>query len=106
VKGNWSAGSAYTISISVLSTATLDNCLWELGQFNHYSDKAMGWTTGVQFLASAVKGLFLFNTASRMAQRPNQLPTQWVSRGISLGVKWLMHETDHSHRSSAMVKNA
>jgi len=38
----------------------------------------MGWTTGVQFLAWAMMGLFLFATISRMALGPTQPPIQWI----------------------------
>jgi hypothetical protein len=51
-------------------------------------------------------GIFLFATASRMALGPTQPPIQWVLAALSLGVKWLGHETDHSPPYSAEVKNA
>jgi hypothetical protein len=49
-------------------------------------------------------GIFLFTTASRMALGPTQPPIQWVPGALSLGVKRLGHEADHSPSSSAEVK--
>jgi hypothetical protein len=63
----------------------------------------MGWTPGVQFLAGA--GFFLFNTASRLALGPTQLPIKWVLGALSLGVKQLGCEADHSTPSRAEVKD-
>jgi hypothetical protein len=51
-------------------------------------------------------GIFLFTTVSRMALRPTQPPVQWVPGALSLGVKQLRREGDHSPLSSAEVKNA
>jgi hypothetical protein len=51
-------------------------------------------------------GIFLFITMSRPALRPIQPPIQWISGALSLGVKWLGYEADHSPPSSAEVKNA
>jgi hypothetical protein len=49
-------------------------------------------------------GIFLFTTMSRTALEPTQPPIQWISGASSLGVKWPGHEGDHSHPSSAEVK--
>jgi hypothetical protein len=49
-------------------------------------------------------GIFLFTTMSRMALEPIQPPIEWVPGALSLGVKWLGHEADHSPPSRA--KNA
>jgi hypothetical protein len=49
--------------------------------------------------------IFLFSTASRPALGPTQPPIQWVPGGLSVGVKRLGREADHSHPSSAEVKN-
>jgi hypothetical protein len=49
-------------------------------------------------------GTFLFTTASRTALWPTQPPIQWVPGALSLGVKWLGCEADHSTPSSAKVK--
>jgi hypothetical protein len=43
---------------------------------------------------------------SRTALGPTQPPIQWVLEALSLGVKWLESEVDHSSPSSAEVKNA
>jgi hypothetical protein len=49
-------------------------------------------------------GIFLFTTTSRAALGPTQPPIEWVPGALSLGVKWLGHEADHSPPSSAKVK--
>jgi hypothetical protein len=43
-------------------------------------------------------------TASRTTLGPTQPPIQWVPGTLSLGVKRPGRETDHSHPSSAEVK--
>jgi hypothetical protein len=48
---------------------------------------AMGWTTGIHFLAGAVMGLFLVTTTSSPAPGPTQLPVQWVPGASTPGVK-------------------
>jgi hypothetical protein len=50
--------------------------------------------------------IFLFTTTSRPALGPTQSPIQCVSRVLSLGVKRSRREADHSHPSSADVKNS
>jgi hypothetical protein len=68
---------------------------------------ATGWTIGVQgFDSWRGLGIFLFTTMSRTALRPTQPPIQWVPGALSLGVKWLGHEADHSPPSGAEVRNA
>jgi len=54
----------------------------------------MGWTTGVQFLAGAMMGFFLFTTMSRLALGPTQ-PITWVWGLFSPRVKWPEHEAYH-----------
>jgi hypothetical protein len=66
---------------------------------------ATGWTIGVlgfDFRWGLLT--FLFTTASRTALGPTQPPIQWVPGALSLGVKRLGREADHSPRSSAEVK--
>jgi hypothetical protein len=50
-----------------------------------------------------VLGIFLF-TVSRTVLGPTQPPLQWVPGSLSLGVRRLGRETDHSPPSSAEVK--
>jgi hypothetical protein len=50
--------------------------------------------------------IFLFTTASRPALGPTQPPIQWVPEPLSLGVKRLGLEAEHSLPSSAEMKNA
>jgi hypothetical protein len=50
-------------------------------------------------------GIFLYTTTSRTALGPTQPPIQWVPGALSLGIKQLGHEADHSPPSSAQVKN-
>jgi hypothetical protein len=49
-------------------------------------------------------GIFLFTTASRTSLGPTQLPIQWVPGALSLGIKRLGREADHSSQSSFEVK--
>ena len=42
---------------------------------------------------------------SRLALQPTQLPIQWVSRALSLRMKLVLCEADHSPPPSAKVKN-
>jgi hypothetical protein len=51
-------------------------------------------------------GIFMFTTATRPALGPIQPPIQCVPGALSLEVKRLIREADHSHPSSAEVKNA
>jgi hypothetical protein len=51
-------------------------------------------------------GIFLFTTGTRTALGTIQPPIQWVLGALSLVVKQLGHEVDHSPPSSAEVKNA
>jgi hypothetical protein len=47
-----------------------------------------------------------FTTVSRPALGPTQPPIKWVPGALSVGVKRLGREADHSPPSSAEVKNA
>jgi hypothetical protein len=49
-------------------------------------------------------GIFLFTTAFTTALGPTQPPIQWVSGGVSLGVKRPGRKADHLPPSSARVK--
>jgi hypothetical protein len=65
----------------------------------------MGWTIRVLgFDSWRGLGIFLFTTASRMALEPTQSSIQWVPGALSLEVKRLVREADHSSSSSAEVK--
>jgi hypothetical protein len=65
---------------------------------------ATGWTIEVLGLDSRRGlGIFLFTTASRTALGHTQLPIQWVTGTLSLGVKRARREADHSPPSSAEV---
>jgi hypothetical protein len=48
--------------------------------------------------------MFLFTTASGTALEPTQPPIQWAPGALSLEVKRPGREPDHSHPSSAEVK--
>jgi hypothetical protein len=58
---------------------------------------------GVRILAE--NGIFLFDTVTRRAVKPTQPPVQWVPGALSLGVKRVGREADHSPSSLPMSKN-
>jgi hypothetical protein len=60
----------------------------------------------VRFPAGGGNSFFFFSTASRPILGPTQPPIQRVQGALSLGVKRLGREADHSPPSSAEVKNA
>jgi hypothetical protein len=67
---------------------------------------AKGWTIGVLgFDSRRDLGIFFYTTSSRTALRPTQPPIQWVPGALSLGVKWLGREADHSPPSVPRSKN-
>jgi len=53
-----------TVSLSV--TEKVYEYIVELGQLSEYSDKAMGWTTGVQFSIEAAVGSGAFSASCLM----------------------------------------
>jgi hypothetical protein len=66
-----------------------------------------GWAIGVRgFDSRRGPGIFLFTAASRPVLGPTQPPIQWVPGTLSLGVKQLGREADHSPPSRNEVKNA
>jgi hypothetical protein len=48
---------------------------------------------------------FFFSPVHRLVPVPIKLPLQWAPRALSLEVKWLRCEVDHSTPTSANVKN-
>jgi hypothetical protein len=65
------------------------------------------WISGVlgmKVVLTQVLVLVLVSTMSRMALGPTQPPIQWVPGVLSLGVKQLGCEADHSPPSSAKVR--
>jgi hypothetical protein len=65
----------------------------------------MGWTIGILgFDSQRGLGIFLITIASTMDLGSTQPPVQWISGILSLGVKWLWREADHSPPSTAEVK--
>jgi hypothetical protein len=68
---------------------------------------ATSWTIGVLgFDSRRGLGIFFFTTVSRTALGPAQPPIQWVPGALSLEVKRLGREADHSPPNSTEVKNA
>jgi hypothetical protein len=66
---------------------------------------ATDWTIGVLgFDSRRGLGIFLFTTASRTALGHTQPPIQWAPGSLSLEIKQPGRETDHTHPSSADVK--
>jgi hypothetical protein len=64
----------------------------------------MDWTTGVQFLAGAVMGFFLFSAMSISEPYPASYPMD-IRGLLPQGVKWLGCEVDHIPTSSVEDKN-
>jgi hypothetical protein len=74
----------------------------ELGQRSRYSDCLDD--LGFRVLSRGRVKNFFFSTLSRLAVWPMQTPIQWVPGALSLVVKWLGLEADHSPPASAEVK--
>jgi hypothetical protein len=62
------------------------------------------WAGQQGFDSQQGQEIFLLATTSRIVLGPSQPPIQWVLGAISLGVKWMGNETDHSPPSNAEVK--
>jgi hypothetical protein len=74
-----------------------------MGQLKWYSDGLqVGWL-GID--SRQEQEIFLFYTVSRTALGPTLPSIKWLLAVLSLGVKQLMCEADHSPLSSAEVKN-
>jgi hypothetical protein len=66
----------------------------------------LGWTIrALGFDSRRELGIILFTTASRTTLEPTQPHIQWLTGALSLGIKQLGREADHSPLSSAEVKN-
>jgi hypothetical protein len=61
--------------------------------------------TRVQPPAGAMMRIHIFATAFRLALGSTQPPIQWVPGALTLRVKWLRHEANHSPPSSGEVKD-
>jgi len=70
------------------------------------SDSSVGIATGYGLDDRMIGrlGIFLITIASTPALRPSQPPIQWVPGALSLRVKRLGREADHTPLSSAEVK--
>jgi hypothetical protein len=78
-------------------------CNWSRGSSVNVVTRLQAGRPG--FDSSHEQGYFLFATASGPALGPTQPPIQRVSKSLSLGVKRLGREADHSPQSSVYVTN-
>jgi hypothetical protein len=64
----------------------------------------MGWMTGVRL--RVLVGSRIFSSPHHPDQlcSSTQPPIQWIPGALSLGVKWLGHEADHSPPTNAEIK--
>jgi hypothetical protein len=76
------------------------NYITHIAQWYNAGLRARWW--GVLFLRGL--GIFLFSIASRLALGSTQPPIQWVPGALSLGVRRLGREANHSPPSRAEVK--
>ena len=58
-----------------------------------------------EFKSRQVQEIFLLSKTSRPAVRPTEPPVQWIPASLSMEIKWLGREVDHSCPSCATVKN-
>jgi hypothetical protein len=56
------------------------------------------------FISQHVQEMYVFSETSRLAMRPTQPSIQWLIGVLSMVVKQLWCEPDHSSLSSAKVK--
>jgi hypothetical protein len=80
-----------------------------MGANLYYNELGIALGYGLDDRGSRVRlpagaGIFFFTTASRKILGPTQSRIQWVPGAFSLGVKRPDCEADHSHPSSAEVK--
>jgi hypothetical protein len=64
------------------------------------------WMTEVQLPPGEMTGFPFFGTTFRLVPGSAHSPMQSVPGSLSLGVKWPVHEADHSPSSSAEFMNA
>jgi hypothetical protein len=106
-----------TLNHTILRETVFDVILYPFIIYGSYNIKIRNSSVGIALgcglndRGSRVRfpaglGIFLFTTASRTALGFTQPPIQWVPGVLSLGVKRPGREADHSHPSSAEVKNA
>jgi hypothetical protein len=121
-KGLMFGVSLYTVHLFFFNhiLLTLVYCPWQAARSPYFSlqndyeesrDSSVGIALGyglenwgLGFNSWQGLGIFFFTIMSRTALGPTQPPIQWVPGALSLGVKRLVCEADHSPPSSAKVK--
>jgi hypothetical protein len=91
---------------NVEASPVLQRGLWNsVQQVRSRGSSALGYGVNDRgFETRQGLGVFIFTTASRPAPGPTQPPIQWVPGALSLGVKRLGSEADHSPPFSAETK--